>query len=69
MSFVLWVRYGQVLKSSQLRLFSEKEKTPTPPEPLEPEPKEAAVSDLSNVDYCEGDKLTLQGQRVFICVR
>merc|ERR1711935_973782 len=40
--------------------YGEKEKTPTPPEPLEPEPKEVAVSDLSNVDYCEGDKLTLQ---------
>ena len=46
---------------------SEKDKTPPPT--LEPMPKEATVSDLSNVDYREGDKLTLQGQRVFIYVR
>ena len=69
MPLVLWVR--SIIESNVpfIACFSEKDRTPPPPTPLEPEPKEATVSDLSNVDYREGDKLTLQGQRVFIYVR
>ena len=37
---------------------SEREKTPV----AEVEPTEAIVSDLTNVDYKEGDKLTLEGR-------